>query len=182
MSNNGVSSQTPSRPVVVRTPRPSSHSRMIEDETTSRVSSSFTNRSPLALTRWPPSDRMPSVTSAPINCSGYTAPVGWYWKVSSCSSLAPIRYAIEQHAQIQEPLGDGGPFLDHRLQEPVVVLHMPAFERVEEVLHRRVLVSDSNLDPALGHDGIGVAKPELGGQQHLRAVGVRVQRGRATRA
>src|SRR2546422_28546 len=93
-SNNGVSSQTPIRPVTVRTPRPSSHSRMIEEETTSRVSSSFTNRSPLALTRWPHSDRMPSVTSAPINCSGYTAPVGWCWKVSICSSLAPIRYDV----------------------------------------------------------------------------------------
>src|SRR3989442_3254339 len=48
------------RSVTVRTPRPSSHSRMIEEETTSRVSNSFTNRSPLALTRWPPSDRMRS--------------------------------------------------------------------------------------------------------------------------
>ena len=75
-------------------PRPSLISVCSARETTSREASSILfgasrsmKRSPLALSRWAPSPRAPSVIRKPF----FASVVGWYWIISMSISFAPAR-------------------------------------------------------------------------------------------
>ena len=49
----------------------------------------------------------------------------------------------------------------------MVVLHVAALERIEEMGDGRIFGRDRNLHPPLSHHAIGVAKPKLRGQDYL---------------
>ncbi len=49
-----------------------------------------------------------------------------------------VGLTIEQHAQLQQPLRNRWPILDHGLQKGMVVLHVPALERIDEMCDRRI--------------------------------------------
>ena len=66
---------------------------------------------------------------------------------------------VEQDPQPQQPTCNRRSFLHHHLQELMVVLHVPALERVEKMLDRRILVGDRDLHASLSHDRIGIAEP-----------------------
>ncbi len=51
------------------------------------------NRSPLLLSKRPPSPRTPSVTRMPLTEGGHTMPVGWNWTNSMSMRSAPMLYA-----------------------------------------------------------------------------------------
>ena len=57
----------------------------------------------------------------------------------------------------------------------MVVLHVAAFERIDEMRHRRIFRCDGNLHSALRHDAIGVTKPQLRRQDRLGAGAMRMQ-------
>ena len=89
-----------------------------------------------------------------------------------------VGITVEQHTQLQQPLGNGWALVHHHLQELMVVLHVTALERIQEVLDRRILLADRDLHSPLSHDGIGVAQSQLGRQHDLGTPGVRLERGR----
>jgi hypothetical protein len=96
---------------------------------------------------------------------------------------APVLELVEVAAQVEQPL-DHVRRLGHQgLDEGGLVLEMPAADHVEVVDAGRVLVAlGGGLDAALGHHGVGVAVAELGGQDHLGALLLGEQGGRAAGA
>ena len=62
----------------------------------------------------------------------------------------------------------------------MVVLHVAALERIDEVRDRRVLRRDGNLHTALSHHAVGVAETELRRQDDLGARRMCMERRRTT--
>ena len=89
---------------------------------------------------------------------------------------------VEEHPQFQQPLRNGRPFLDHRLEQLMVVLHVTALERIQEMLDRGIIRRHGNLHAALRHHRIGIPQAQLCRQQHLRALTMRVKRRGTARA
>jgi hypothetical protein len=88
----------------------------------------------------------------------------------------PVGLTVEEHAQFDQPLGNGRPVFDHDLQEGMVVLHVAALKRIDEVGDRRILWRHGDLHPTLRHDTVRITQPKLRGQHDLRSGSVRMQR------
>ena len=57
----------------------------------------------------------------------------------------------------------------------MVVLHVAALERIDEMRDRGILGRDGNLHAALGHHAVGVTQPQLRRQNDLGPCPMRMQ-------
>ena len=86
-----------------------------------------------------------------------------------------VPIAIEQHTQAQQPFRNRGAFLDHHLEQLMVVLHVAALQRIHEMRDGRVLWRDRNLHAPLSHHAVGVTETELRRQDDLGAGRMRME-------